>query len=656
MSSVKLYVYDLSNGLARQMSQQLTGRQIDGIWHTSVVVFGKEIFYGQGIDITLPGRSHHGQPHQQFDLGETALDEDTFNEYLAEMREHYTADKYHLLDFNCNSFTNDCVGFLTGGEIPGFIKGPDLPTDFLATPFGAALRPTIDGMYRRPAAGRTPGPVAPPVANTDNIASALLQAVASRAASNGQLPTPNPTSPSTPTPNAATQTLTSPIHVSTNPASFSSVLHAHRAVVAFFTSTTCGPCRMIAPVFEELARAKARGGNGVAFVKVDLDVGLGSGVAGEWGVKVTPTFLFFMDGKKINELKGVNAPELRTLVDLLLFQVFPPHPHVALSLPTVEHISLNPILFSQVPALDSVNAKLCAFIDGVSAWPPSVAQSQSQVKQTLSHAVLPFLKVAASASKPKASAGLLVPWARVTATLSDALQPAELFPLVDMWRLAIVDPSVSSWCAAAALSANTNKNAPDPISIFLAKATAALAAPGTVPPRNFMLIILRLLANTFSNTALARILLAEGTRVAVTDLLVTSLLHADAAVRTAAASLAFNIAAYFQKRRVDQLKGQDSGGGGEEAGEWEVEIVSAVIEAIDRERASEEVVHRLTACLACFVRFSPFYDDQLAPLLEVLQSQTILKSKLNKTGFGESGLQKQDVRKLVQEVATKLCP
>jgi hypothetical protein len=73
---VQLHVYDLSNGMARQMSRQLTGRQIDGIWyevyassylsltdasnlrHTSVVVFGKEIFYGQGINLTQPGRSH----------------------------------------------------------------------------------------------------------------------------------------------------------------------------------------------------------------------------------------------------------------------------------------------------------------------------------------------------------------------------------------------------------------------------------------------------------------------------------------------------------------------------------------------------------------------------------------------------------------------
>lgn len=31
-SPVQLYVYDLSNGMAKQLSRQLTGRQIDGVW------------------------------------------------------------------------------------------------------------------------------------------------------------------------------------------------------------------------------------------------------------------------------------------------------------------------------------------------------------------------------------------------------------------------------------------------------------------------------------------------------------------------------------------------------------------------------------------------------------------------------------------------
>lgn len=37
-SPVKLYVYDLSNGMARRLSLQLTGRQIDGIWFVSQAV------------------------------------------------------------------------------------------------------------------------------------------------------------------------------------------------------------------------------------------------------------------------------------------------------------------------------------------------------------------------------------------------------------------------------------------------------------------------------------------------------------------------------------------------------------------------------------------------------------------------------------------
>jgi hypothetical protein len=67
-------------------------------------------------------------------------------------------------------------------------------------------------------------------------------------------------------------------------------------------------------------------------------------------------------------------------------------------------------------------------------------------------------------------------------------------------------------------------------------------------------------------------------------------------------------------------------------------------------------VHRLTACLAFLLRLSPFYDEQLVPLLEILQSRSHLKSKLGKGGCGESGVQKKEVKKLVEEVADKLCP
>lgn len=58
---------------------------------------------------------------------------------------------------------------------------------------------------------------------------------------------------------------------------------------------------MIEPVFEELAHQKTHGSGGgrIAFVKVDMAVGMGSQAGAEWGVQATPTFLFFLDGKKV---------------------------------------------------------------------------------------------------------------------------------------------------------------------------------------------------------------------------------------------------------------------------------------------------------------------------------------------------------------------
>ncbi|PIL22395.1 hypothetical protein GSI_15083 [Ganoderma sinense ZZ0214-1] len=667
MSKVQLYVYDLSNGLAKRMSRQLTGRQIDGIWHTSVVVFGKEVFYGQGISITAPGQSHHGAPLQVVDVGETALDEDTFNEYISEIGSHYTADKYHLLDFNCNSFTNDCVGFLTGGSIPDWIR--DLPSDFLSTPFGAALRPTIDAMFRRPTPGAAPTP--PPAPNPaalqqaaaaspePALASALLQAVASQAYASGSLSAPT----SVPRASApGSSTVAAPIHICTNNSSLHGLLQSHRIAVVFFTSATCGPCKLIEPVFEGLAHQKTQGPNGgrVAFVKVDMAMGSGGQVGAEWSVRVTPTFLFFLDGKKQHEMKGVNAPELRTQIDLLLYQAFPPHPHTKLSLPAVEALSMNPILFQQVPPLDTVSNKLVASIDAASSSPDMQA-----VKKALTTAVLPYLKsrfpdTKTGGKKPAvpATPQLLTSFSATTKTLVATLSPAQLFPLVDMWRLAAVDDSAAAnWLAIA-----TNPD-PDVLQLLLDKALEVLDASDPMQKsagRSYILTVLRLLANGFAHPALARALLSRtgpgGKRVQVTRVVVATLLYEDAAVRTAAASLAFDVAAALQKSRVDRLRGGAALVAVEEDEEWEAELVSAVLEALSQEIQSEEVVHRLVAALAFLLRLSPSYEGQLAPLLEVLQSRETLESKLHKGGCGENGVQKPEVRKLIQEVAAKLCP
>ncbi|KAG1749296.1 PPPDE putative peptidase domain-containing protein [Suillus lakei] len=639
---VKVYVYDLSKGLAGQLSLQLTGKQIDGVWHTSVVTFGKEIFYGPGICETEPGRSHHGSPLRVIDMGETSIDEQTFDEYLSQIKDHYTADKYHLLDFNCNSFTNDCLGFLTGGSLPSYIK--DLPSDFLSTPFGAALRPTIDAMFRGRASTSvlTPPPdIRPTTTASPNpaLASSLLQAVAAGATSSSSgtlsssrnyLPTPAPTSPPTP---AQSNTLTTPVHIATNPSSFHNVLRTHRAVVAFFTSATCAPCRMIEPVFEDLARIKSRA-NDVAFVKIDLSVGMSNAVGGEYGVRVTPTFLLFLDGNKTHEMKGVNAPELRTQVDLLLYQAFPPHPHTTISLPAIEAISLNAILFSQVPNLDAALAKVTGFIDAAPSWCGSATKEDT--KQILTKNIIPYLKGRGSSSPPNIS---FEPWNDATTSLAMNLSAGELFPVADMWRVALLEPAVCGWSA-------TKLGPESPIVVLLSKVEGA--------SRNYTLTLLRMISNAFANKVIARELLLSS-RSSITAVLVAALLHDDATVRMAAASLAFNIVAHLQRLRVEKVQGNAEGDDVGENEDWDVEMTSALLEVIDREKANEEIVHRLTASLALLIRLSPSIE-QLTSLLEVLQAQRILKDKLERGGCGDAGVVKKEARKLIGEVAEKLCP
>ncbi len=71
MSKVTLYVYDITQGMARSMSMMLIGQQIDAVYHTSLVVFGKEYYFGAGICADPPKTTPFGKPLQEVPLGET---------------------------------------------------------------------------------------------------------------------------------------------------------------------------------------------------------------------------------------------------------------------------------------------------------------------------------------------------------------------------------------------------------------------------------------------------------------------------------------------------------------------------------------------------------------------------------------------------------
>ncbi|KAE8284503.1 Desumoylating isopeptidase 1 [Larimichthys crocea] len=154
---VKLYVYDLSKGMARQMSPIMLGKQLDGIWHTAIVVHGQEYFFvREGINNCTPGDTHLGRPDSILDLGTTEVSAEIFKEYLDSLAAStYGSGTYKLFEHNCNAFSNDVAQFLTGQKIPSYIT--DLPSEVLSTPFGQTLRPLLESMAINPGGNNITG-------------------------------------------------------------------------------------------------------------------------------------------------------------------------------------------------------------------------------------------------------------------------------------------------------------------------------------------------------------------------------------------------------------------------------------------------------------------------------------------------------------------
>ncbi|OIW07439.1 hypothetical protein TanjilG_19280 [Lupinus angustifolius] len=78
-----------------------------------------------------------------------------------------------------------------------------------------------------------------------------------------------------------------------------------KIVVANFTATWCGPCKMIAPLYSELSEKYT------SFMFLLVDVDELADFSTSWDIKATPTFFFLKDGKEIDKLVGANKPELQ---------------------------------------------------------------------------------------------------------------------------------------------------------------------------------------------------------------------------------------------------------------------------------------------------------------------------------------------------------
>ena len=88
------------------------------------------------------------------------------------------------------------------------------------------------------------------------------------------------------------------------------VLQADKPVLVDFWAEWCGPCKMVAPVVEEIADEY---GDKLKVCKVDVDSN--QNTAADFGVMSIPTLILFEDGEESEKIVGY-APREKVVAQL----------------------------------------------------------------------------------------------------------------------------------------------------------------------------------------------------------------------------------------------------------------------------------------------------------------------------------------------------
>jgi hypothetical protein len=322
-----------------------------------------------------------------------------------------------------------------------------------------------------------------------------------------------------------------------------------------------------------------------------IDVSRAYDIGAKYSISATPTFMTFLHGAEENRWSGADPSTLRGNINLLVQMAWPPHPHESLSLPALRSANTKPVSFSKIPPLGKLKAKM------------GPASEDAAVT-----AVMHFVSARAGDGAAETTLPDLDAFSKFLQNASSRLPAEIMFTIVDLMRVALVDPRLSGYYAEE----KDHKT----IAPLISYVNSLKDCPYTL-----RLVTLQMACNLFTSPLYPiHILKCPTLDEPIVQLITTSLLddkHHN--VRVAAASLAFNIATANSRLRTEEhLESLPEG--------EQVELAASLLEAIGVEEESPDALKGFLLAFGYLVYCAPKNGD-LVDLLKSMDARGTVLAK-----------------------------